>query len=119
MLRIRLTRTGKKNQASYRIVVAEHSRAVKGKYVEILGHYLPTRNPKEIVLKKDRIQYWISVGAKPTNSVAALCKKEGMPDMDKFITRRMDLKQPKKNPTEEEAAQAAEASAESEPAAAE
>lgn len=67
MLKIRLTRTGKRNQPHYRIVVAEHWRKVKGKYIEMLGFYNP-RN-KEIKLEKKRIKYWLSVGAQKSPTV--------------------------------------------------
>lgn len=109
MLRIRFTRTGKKKQPSFRIVVAEHARAVKGKYVEIVGHYKPTTENKEVVVDKDRVNYWISVGAQPTDSVASLLKKEGFDNMDKFITKPRNKKRRKKNAPEEEEAPAAEA----------
>ncbi|MCC7432686.1 30S ribosomal protein S16, partial [Candidatus Peregrinibacteria bacterium] len=57
MLVIRLTRTGKTKQESFRIVVAEQSKAVKRQYVELLGHYLPTVNPKVLKFDKERILY--------------------------------------------------------------
>jgi len=67
MLRIRLARTGKKNKAQFRLVVAEKARAVNKKFIEILGHYNP--HSKEKVFKKERIQYWISKGAQPSPTV--------------------------------------------------
>ena len=88
MLRIRLTRTGKTAQESFRIVVAEHSKAVKGKYIELLGHYKPATQPKEFDLKKDRVEYWMSKGAKPSDSMATLLKKNGFGNMDQYIAPR-------------------------------
>lgn len=119
MLRIRFSRTGKAGQPSYRIVVAEHRSPVKGRYIEILGNYLPARNPKAATLKKERITYWISKGAIPTDSVAALLKKEGMADMDKYLAPR-DCKRKSKGEEKEEAKAppAAPASAKAETAAA-
>ncbi len=76
MLKIRLTRTGRKNRPHYRLVVAEHSAPIQGKFVAILGSYDP-RN-KNIQLKKDEIVSWMDKGAKPTNTVAKLLKKEGI-----------------------------------------
>ena len=73
MLRIRLQRTGKRNQATFRIVVAEHSKPIKGKFVEIIGHHNP--RSKETVIKKDRFEHWISKGARASNTVTALLKK--------------------------------------------
>lgn len=67
MLRIRLARTGKKNKAQFRLVVAEKARAANKKFIEILGHYNP--HSKEKVFKKERVQYWISKGAQPSATV--------------------------------------------------
>jgi len=92
VLKIRLTRTGKRSQESFRIVVAEQKKAVKRQYVELLGHYLPTSKPKALKFNKERILYWISQGAQPTDTVASLLKAEGMTGMDKYITFTMDRK---------------------------
>jgi len=75
MLRIRLTRKGKKNNPTYRIVVAEHTKPVKGKFIEILGNYNPTANPKAINIKEDRVREWLKKGAKPSGAVAKLFEK--------------------------------------------
>jgi small subunit ribosomal protein S16 len=88
MLRIRFSRTGKVGQPSYRIVVAENRAPVKGRYIEILGNYLPARKPKSVTVKKERVAYWISKGAIPTDSVAALLKKDGVEGMDKYLAPR-------------------------------
>ena len=69
MLRIRLTRVGKKNSPAYRVVVADHKRAVKRKSIEILGHYNPTTTPKELVINKERALYWIGNGAQASDTV--------------------------------------------------
>lgn len=76
MLKIRLTRTGKRNDPRFRIVVAEHTKPVKGKFVSIVGHYDPIH--KKIVTKKEEITSWLKKGAKPSNRVAKLLKKEGI-----------------------------------------
>ena len=67
MLRIRLSRVGKKNKAQFRITVADGHRAPTGKFVEILGHYNP--HTKEKVFKQERIEHWISKGAKPSATI--------------------------------------------------
>jgi small subunit ribosomal protein S16 len=67
MLRIRLSRVGKKNKAQFRITVADGHRAPTGKFIEILGHYNP--HTKEKVFKQERIEYWISKGAKPSATI--------------------------------------------------
>lgn len=73
MLRIRLTRVGKKNQPMYRIVVADHRRPVKGKFIEVLGHYNP--RSKDITVERDKVASWIAKGAQTTPTVAALLKR--------------------------------------------
>jgi small subunit ribosomal protein S16 len=87
MLVIRLQRTGRENLPTYRMVVAEKARPVKGKYLEIVGHYLPVQDPVVFEHKDDRIQEWISKGAIPSDTVARLLKKAGMKNMDKYIQR--------------------------------
>lgn len=77
MLRIRLTRTGRSNQPKYRIVVAEHSAPIKGKFLEILGHYISITDPKEFSIDKKKYDEWVKKGAKPTPTVEALVKKFG------------------------------------------
>lgn len=67
MLRIRLSRVGKRNNAQFRITVADGHRAPSGKFIEILGHYNP--HTKEKVFKKERIEHWIAQGAKPSATV--------------------------------------------------
>jgi small subunit ribosomal protein S16 len=111
LLKIRLSRTGKKAQPSFRIVVAEHSNAVKRKYLEVLGHYVPSSNPKHVDFKKDRIEHWISKGAKPSDTMASLLKKHGFADMDKYIVKRTKTTRKKKGGDEapQEAPKTAEA----------
>ena len=75
MLAIRLMRTGAKKRPSYRIVVKEKQSKRDGAYLENLGTYNPTREPAEINLKSERVQYWISKGAQPTDTVRRLIKQ--------------------------------------------
>lgn len=75
MLAIRLMRTGAKKRPSYRIVVKEKQSKRDGAYLENLGTYNPTREPAEINLKSERVQYWISKGAQPTDTVRRLMKQ--------------------------------------------
>ena len=75
MVRIRLRRVGARNQAHYRVVVADIESPRDGRYIEIVGHYNPRTNPSTIVLKDDRIFYWLSVGAQPSDSVDSLFKQ--------------------------------------------
>lgn len=102
MLVIRLTRTGKISQESFRMVVAEKSKAVKRQYLELVGHYIPTVEPKVLKFDKERILYWISKGAQPTETVASLLKAEGVPGMEKYIHFTPDKKAKKKKAGDEE-----------------
>ncbi|MDO8599153.1 MAG: 30S ribosomal protein S16 [bacterium] len=69
MLVIRLTRVGKKKQPSYRIVVQEKARDPWGDHIEKLGHYNPLTNPATLVIKEERLQYWVGKGAQPSDSL--------------------------------------------------
>lgn len=64
---IRLQRTGKRGQAYFRVVILEHTSRVKGKYLELLGNYNP--HQKELKVKKDRVEYWMSKGAQISPTV--------------------------------------------------
>ncbi|MBA2621645.1 MAG: 30S ribosomal protein S16 [Acidobacteria bacterium] len=74
MLGISLMRLGAKKKPFYRLVVKEKRSKRDGKYLENLGTYNPMMNPALVDLKHDRIEYWISVGAQPTETVASLIK---------------------------------------------
>ncbi len=80
MLRIRLTRVGKKRQASYRIVVTEVTAKRDGRIVERIGHYNPLTDPAEYLIQEDRALYWLSVGAQPSDAVERLLVKQGTRD---------------------------------------
>ncbi|MGA8185772.1 MAG: 30S ribosomal protein S16 [Terriglobia bacterium] len=75
MLRIRLARTGTNKKPSYRVVVIEQDQPRDGGFVEIVGHYNPRRDPVELVLKQDRVDYWLGKGAQPSETVRSLLKK--------------------------------------------
>ncbi len=77
MLAIRLTRKGAKKQPIYRVVVAEKEAKRDGRFVEIVGHYNPCRQPAEVRLDQERINYWIARGAQPTETVRNLIRKCG------------------------------------------
>lgn len=86
MLVIRFNRTGKKNQASFRVVLQEHTKAPGKRHVEILGSYDP--HTKTTLLKKERILYWMNQGAKPSPVVTNLLIRQGMLQ-GKKITKKM------------------------------
>lgn len=75
MLKIKLSRTGKKNQPSYRFVVQEAREKRSGRVIETLGYYLPLQSPAVIKLKRDRYQHWLLLGAQPTDTVRNLYTK--------------------------------------------
>src|SRR5437870_12863064 len=75
LLAIKLMRTGAKKRPSYRIVVKEKQSKRDGAYLENLGTYNPTRQPAELNLKAERVQYWIGKGAQPTDTVRRLIKQ--------------------------------------------
>lgn len=68
-------RMGAKGKPYYRVVVKEKRSKRDGKYLEQLGTYDPMKKPAEIKLDNDRVQYWIGVGAQPTETAASLIKK--------------------------------------------
>ena len=69
MLMIRLARIGKKKRPFYRIVVTEKTRPRNGRFVEIVGTYDPLKKPAAIDMKDERVQYWLSKGAQPSDTV--------------------------------------------------
>lgn len=77
MLRIRLSRTGKKGQPSYRVVVADVNARRDGRVVERIGHYNPLVDPIEFTIKEERALYWLSTGAQPSDAVRRLLEKQG------------------------------------------
>jgi small subunit ribosomal protein S16 len=108
MLKIRLQRTGRTNNPSYRVVVTEHTNGPKsGRAKEVLGSYNP--KTKERLLNDERIKYWLSVGAKATGTMHNMLISAGI------ITGKKVNVLPKKTvPKKEEAAVASEAAPASE-----
>jgi small subunit ribosomal protein S16 len=80
--KIRLKRMGKIRQPYYRVVVADSRTKRDGRAIEEIGKYHPTEEPSLIDIKSDRAQYWLGVGAQPTEQVLALLKVTG--DWQKF-----------------------------------
>ncbi|MCM3614450.1 30S ribosomal protein S16 [Microbacterium enclense] len=81
-VKIRLKRLGKIRAPYYRIVVADSRTKRDGRVIEEIGKYHPTEEPSFIEVDSDRAQYWLSVGAQPTEQVAAILKLTG--DWGKF-----------------------------------
>jgi len=77
MLKIRMQRTGRINQPSYRIIVTEHTRGPKtGNFVEEVGTYNPATKAR--TLKDERVKYWLSVGAKPSGTMHNMLLSAGV-----------------------------------------
>ncbi|MDQ3805631.1 MAG: 30S ribosomal protein S16 [Acidobacteriota bacterium] len=76
MLAIRLMRMGAKKSPSYRVVVKEKLSKRDGAYVENVGFYNPTRDPAEVRLDMERVNYWLARGAQPTDTVRQLIRKQ-------------------------------------------
>lgn len=77
MLVIRLSRTGRRNQPKYRVVVTEDSSKIQGKPVSVLGYYMPTSLDKKLVLDLEAVRAWIAKGAKPSNTVSKILNGQG------------------------------------------
>jgi len=80
--KIRLKRFGKKRAPFYRVVVMDSRAKRDGRAIEEIGKYHPTEEPSVIVIDSERVQYWLSVGAQPSDQVRALLKLTG--DWGKF-----------------------------------
>ena len=74
MVRIRLTRMGAKKKPFYRVVAADSRFPRDGRYIEQLGYYDPMRDPSVVKLDLDRVNYWLSQGAQPSETVQRLIK---------------------------------------------
>ena len=81
-VKIRLKRLGKIRAPYYRVVVADSRTKRDGRVLEEIGKYHPTEEPSLIEIKSERAQYWLGVGAQPTEQVAAILKVTG--DWQKF-----------------------------------
>lgn len=88
MLALKLARVGKNKQPSFRLIVTEKGRDPWGRAVEILGHYDPRSKAKTCVLNKDRVSYWLSVGAQPTATVHNLLVNQGVLQAEKVKVRK-------------------------------
>ena len=74
-VRIRLTRKGAKKSPFYRVVVADSEAPRDGRFIEVLGTYDPRKDPAEVTIKEDRLDYWLGNGAQPSDTVRSLIKK--------------------------------------------
>ncbi len=77
-VKIRLRRVGRKKSPMYRIVVADSKSPRDGKFIEIVGQYQPRTGDKALNLNSERVNYWLNVGAQPTDTVRSLLRKAGV-----------------------------------------
>lgn len=78
MVKIRLKRMGSKKKPFYRIVVADSRAPRDGRFIEEIGYYNPVSEPKVFKVDAEKVTKWISNGAKPTETVGKLFKKNGI-----------------------------------------
>ena len=78
MVRLRLRRMGAKKAPFFRVVAADATSPRDGRFIEVLGHYNPTKDPQIIELKEDRVKYWLGVGAQPSDTVRSLFRQKGL-----------------------------------------
>lgn len=106
MLKIRFQRKGRKKLPVFRLVVAEHTMPVQGRFIEKLGMFIAGQKKETLDLKKDRILYWLSVGAQPSQTVARLLAAEGMKEFESFIEKRIQAPSKAELKAKEEALEA-------------
>lgn len=84
MLKIRLQRIGKRGQAYFKVIVTEHTRKPKGKYLELLGSYDPHKN--KLNVDGPKVKHWLSKGAKMSETVNNLLVRKGVVEGEKVQT---------------------------------
>jgi small subunit ribosomal protein S16 len=78
MVKIRLRRTGRKKQPTFRIVIADSQSPRDGKFIEVVGQYTPRQGEQALNLKSERVHYWLDNGAQPTDTVRSLLRRAGI-----------------------------------------
>ena len=78
MVRIRLRRVGRKKAPVYRIVVADSQSPRDGKFIEIIGQYAPRQAQGGLAVNEERANYWLGVGAQPSDTVRSLLRRAGV-----------------------------------------
>jgi small subunit ribosomal protein S16 len=85
MLSIRMTRVGSKKKPFFRVVVTEGRSALQSSFVENLGTYNPRSKPAQVELNKERVNYWLTKGAQPSDSVRTLLAKHLTRDLSAVV----------------------------------
>jgi small subunit ribosomal protein S16 len=75
MLAIRMRRMGSKKRPFFRVVVTDSAAPRDGRFVEVLGHYNPRSKPEVVEIDRERLAYWLGVGARPSDTVRTLVAK--------------------------------------------
>ena len=78
MVRIRLRRVGRKKAPVYRIIVADSQSPRDGKFIEIIGQYAPRQSQGGLSVNEERANYWLGVGAQPSDTVRSLLRRAGV-----------------------------------------
>lgn len=105
MVKLRFTRLGKRNQPTFRLIAIQARTKRDGEALEYLGFYNPRTKPTTFTYEKERVQYWLSVGAQPSETVKKLLAKDKLVE---YTPKKYQGKAGRK--TQERAAQAAAAS---------
>ena len=83
MVKLRSQRYGSKKSPFYRIVATDSRNPRDGRFIEVVGTYDPLTNPATVKLDEEKVMKWLSLGAKPTDTVKSLLSKEGL--LAKFL----------------------------------
>jgi small subunit ribosomal protein S16 len=75
VLKIRLRRMGSNQRPFYRLVVSDSRKTPRGRFVDSVGYYDPSRNPPALEVDSERVDYWIARGAHPSQTVASLIRR--------------------------------------------
>jgi len=105
MVKIRLSRVGKKRQPSYRLVVADVKSPRDGDFIEIIGNYNPRTEPATVVIDEEKARLWLSRGAQPTERVSILLGKAGITEMPKINLSKKPPEQKSEEKAEEKPTQ--------------
>ena len=95
MVKLRMRRTGCNNHAAYRIVAADERSPRDGKFLEILGWYDTALKENNFKLDLERCDYWLSKGAKPSETVASLIRRARNPELKPHHARKVATQQKK------------------------
>lgn len=94
-VKIRLMRVGKKKQPTYRVVVADSRSPRDGRFIEIIGQYVPRSEPSTVTIDADRALHWLRNGAQPTEQTAKLLDIAGVWDRYQAETGKPAAARPK------------------------